>query len=127
MSGLIYIGEDSAVEARLMRGLLEPNWRVEHFEDGLELYQRIHQRPPDLLVTDLMLPGLDGFLLTRLLKFDSQFEKLPIICVSSILEPDLPDRLEQLGADQFLAKPLDPDCLTKLVESLLARPVQIHA
>ncbi len=102
-----------------MQGLLDPSWEVEVFTDGLSVYRKVHQQPPDLLITDLMLPRLDGFLMVGLLKYDSRFEDLPILCVSSILESDLNSRLRQLGAEEFLPKPLDPERFQATVANLL--------
>lgn len=121
MRKVVYLVEDSPEEQALLSSLLRSmdSVHLEVFSDGLQAFDRIQQAPPQLLVLDLMVPGLDGFLLTRLLRFDQRFCKLPILCLSRLPEEGLEERLLSLGATAFLFKPIDNDPFIELVQRLL--------
>ena len=101
-------------------GQLLSDWATRAFQDGLKLYQTLQEEtPPRLLLLDLLLPGMDPFVMVRLLKFDSRFAQLPILCLTSIEEPGLPDRLLRLGARGWLSPDGDPRLLQEAVAALL--------
>lgn len=118
----IFVGEDSPVERRLLCAVLEAeqDYRVSVFEEGLALYRQVHLAPPDLLILDLLLPNLDGFMILRLLKFCDRFADLPILCVSSMRSEGLEQQLRALRADSFLPKPFDAEELLGRVRLLLS-------
>lgn len=118
----IFVGEDSPLERRLLCSVLEADedYKVSIFEEGLTLYRAVHLEPPDLLVLDLMMPNLDGFMILRLLKFCDRFADLPILCVSSMRTEGLEQQLLALRADSFLPKPFDADELLGRVRLLLS-------
>lgn len=121
MSRILYLVEDSPEDQQLLAGLLRstPGLQVEIIADGLQALDLIQRSPPHLLVVDLMVPGLDGFLLTRLLRFDQRFSKLPILCLSRLPEDDLEQRVLGLGATAFLRKPVHNDHFFEVVQRLL--------
>jgi two-component system phosphate regulon response regulator PhoB len=87
-------------------------------EAGVELVQRIK---PDLLILDLMLPGIDGLEVCRRLKSDAKLRSIPIVMVSARgEEPDVVSGLE-LGADDYVSKPFSPKVLLARVKSVLRR------
>lgn len=87
-------------------------------EEGVELVQRIR---PDLLILDLMLPGIDGLEVCRRLKSDVRLQSIPIVMVSARgEEPDVVSGLE-LGADDYVSKPFSPKVLIARVKSVLRR------
>jgi len=118
---VLYLIEDCPEEQELLGGLLRSigTLQVEIFGDGLQAFDRIQQSPPQLLVLDLMVPGLDGFLMTRLLRFDQRFSQLPILCLSRLAEEGLEERVLGLGATAFLSKPIHNDRFVELVQRLL--------
>ncbi len=87
-------------------------------EEGVELVQRIK---PDLLILDLMLPGIDGLEVCRRLKSDANLRSIPIVMVSARGdELDVVSGLE-LGADDYVSKPFSPKVLVARVKSVLRR------
>jgi len=72
-----------------------------------------------LLLLNLLLPGMDPFLMVRLLKFDARFSSMPVLCLTPYHEPGLPDRLHRLGARGWLAPDADSHLLLEAVETLL--------
>lgn len=94
---MIYVGEACPRQQQHLKKVLSGlEWML--FEDGFALYRAVHEDPPQLLVVNLLLPGLDPQVLVRLLKFDSRFTALPILCLSNQAELGLADRMRRLGA-----------------------------
>jgi chemosensory pili system protein ChpA (sensor histidine kinase/response regulator) len=82
-------------------------------------------RHVDALVTDLHLPTMDGFELIERVRSDSRTAQLPIVVISGDPDPDVCDRVYQLGADAFFGKPYSTARVRQKVEELLelyARP-----
>jgi len=115
----ILIVEDEAKIAALLADYLQAAGHVtEILGDGAQALERLRQSPPDLLVLDLMLPGLDGLSLCRELR---QFSALPVLMISARV--DELDRLLglELGADDYLCKPFSPREAVARVKALLRR------
>jgi two-component system alkaline phosphatase synthesis response regulator PhoP len=117
----IYIAEDLPMQVALLRAAFEEEkkYRVEFFSDGLELYLAVQQRPPDMLLLDIIMPSLSGLAITRLLKFNEKFSRIPILVMSSITETDIREKATKTGADFFLPKPFETRELLSQVERLL--------
>ena len=105
------------MEYNLSRDGFEPSG-VESGEEGLEAVSR---EAPDLIVLDLMLPGIDGFEVCRQLKGNEKTAHLPIVIVSAKgEEADIVTGLE-LGADDYITKPFSPKVLVARVRAVLRR------
>lgn len=115
---MIYLGEPDR-DGQKKLGLLLQRWPVQAYQDGLELYRDLQREIPRLLILNLLLPGMDPFLMVRLLKFDSRFRSMPVLCLTPYHEPGLPDRLHRLGARGWLAPGGDCHLLLEAVETLL--------
>ncbi|MGD8434916.1 MAG: response regulator, partial [Syntrophobacterales bacterium] len=89
--------------------------------DGFRGLDRARTEKPDLIVLDVMLPGLNGYKICRLLKFDEQYKRIPIIMLTA--EAQEKDRLiaEETGADYYMTKPFAPDKLIAKVAELLEK------
>lgn len=115
---MIYLGEPDPKRQENYRHLLQ-NWPTRCFEDAQQLYQELQLETPRLLVLNLLLAGMDPYLMVRLLKFDSRFAHMPILCLTFHQEPGLPDRLHRLGARGWLNPDSDSHLLLEAVETLL--------
>lgn len=82
--------------------------RVLQARDGLEALETLAHEQVDLVITDLNMPGLDGFGLVRALREDPATAALPILVLSSLQSEDDVRRTHAVGADAYLPKPLDP-------------------
>src|SRR5690606_29331918 len=93
------------------RGLIFEGYDVEVLDDGRRALDAIRDAPPDLLILDLMLPGLDGIEITRRLRAaeESTGGRLPILMLTA--RDSVADRVTGLdaGADDYLVKPFDFD------------------
>jgi len=118
----IYIVEDEKDIADIVRHYLKnAGYAVEVFDDGEKALRRIRISAPDLLLLDLMLPGMDGLELCRLLRSESQTTKLPIIMLTAKGEET--DKIVglEMGADDYVTKPFSPRELVARVKALFRR------
>lgn len=113
----IYVAEDFPAQVELLKSVFEKEEKFDAtiVSDGLELYLKVQENPPDVLILDIILPTLSGLAITGLLKFDERFKQMPIIVISSITDPDIKERAMKVGADYFLPKPFQPQDLVNTI------------
>ena len=101
----VLLADDNADLRDYVRRLLEPHYEVETVPDGEAALESIHRRPPDLVLSDVMMPRRDGFALLRALREDPDTASLPVILLSARAGEE--SRVEglELGADDYLVKP----------------------
>jgi CheY-like chemotaxis protein len=101
----ILLADDNADMRDYARRLLEPHYRVETVGDGEAALAIAKDRPPDLILTDVMMPGLDGFELLRRLRQDERTRRIPVVMLSARAGEEA--RIEGLsaGAEDYLSKP----------------------
>jgi signal transduction histidine kinase/FixJ family two-component response regulator len=101
----ILVADDNADMRDYVRRLLDARWSVETVADGTAALDAIRARKPDLLLSDVMMPGLDGFALLGALRSDPALRDLPVILLSARAgEEARVDGLDA-GADDYLTKP----------------------
>ncbi len=94
---------------------------VARAQSGVEALLLIGERKPDLLILDIMMPGMDGFEVCRRLKSNPRTENIKIVAITGNHDPSVRDRILRAGADLFFTKPVSiaefrAECL-KLLES----------
>ena len=122
MAKLIYIVEDERDIADLVEHYLKKDgFRSESISDGQRALERIRRQPPDLLVLDLMLPGMDGLELCRILRSEPATKRLPIIMLTAKAEET--DKIVglEMGADDYLTKPFSPKELMARIRAVFRR------
>ena len=122
MAARILIADDDAQIVRLVRSYLEQaGYGVLTAADGDQALHIIRRDRPDLVVLDVMMPGRDGFELTRLLRADESLASIPILMLTARVEDA--DKLSGLnnGADDYLTKPFNPLEVVARVRALLRR------
>jgi CheY-like chemotaxis protein len=88
--------------------------------DGVTALELVHERRPDVIVLDLMLPGIDGYQVLEALRKDEETARIPVLVLTAkSLRADR-ERSHGLGASAFLTKPFLPSELCDLVEELVA-------
>ncbi|MDB4994005.1 MAG: Sensor protein [Myxococcaceae bacterium] len=95
-----------------MQQFLHEEFALEIFDDGYAALDRVRKTPPAALITEIVVPQLDGLTLCRLLKSDPATQFVPILVVSMLASSE---RALKSGADAFLQKPLEK---TRLLASL---------
>ncbi|MEJ6001693.1 response regulator [Paucibacter soli] len=118
----VLVADDNKVNRLLLcRSLELLGHRVESAENGRQALDKLRQHSFDLLLLDLAMPELDGFDLLRLRSDDAALRRVSVIVTSSLGGVAPVARCIELGADDFLHKPVDPWLLKARVESSLAR------
>lgn len=90
--------------------------------DGNSGYSKARSENPDLIILDVMLPGMDGYKVCRLLKFDQKYKRIPIIMLTAKGGKEDQELSRQVGADLFLNKPPELKELLAKVNELLNLP-----
>lgn len=121
-SGLprVLVVEDNAELATYIGRLLEDRYQLKIAADGDEGWQVAHDWHPDLVLTDVMMPGRDGFELCRDLKRHRKTRDIPVVLLTALTHRDALLRGWEAGADEYLFKPFHPRELTTRIGSLLA-------
>jgi CheY-like chemotaxis protein len=88
-------------------------------DGGEEALRSAAADPPDLILVDLMMPGIDGYQLTAALKKDPQTQNIPIIMLSAMSDSATRKRALSTGADAYITKPIDRAELCEQVRSVL--------
>jgi DNA-binding response OmpR family regulator len=112
--------DDEIVLGLIVYRLEHSGYRVISAHDGEEALALALARRPALAVLDVMMPGLDGYDVTRLLRSYDVTRTLPIILLTARAEDADSKRAFDAGADEYLAKPFSPEQLRSRVEALLA-------
>ncbi|WP_148613763.1 response regulator [Nocardioides rubriscoriae] len=119
----IVLADDNEDMRQHVRRLLEPAYRVEVHPDGRSALDAVLAVPPDLVLTDVMMPGLDGFGLVAALRADERTSTVPIIMLSARAgEESTVDGIEA-GADDYLVKPFSARELRARVAGALSLSV----
>jgi two-component system, OmpR family, phosphate regulon response regulator PhoB len=121
----IYVVEDEPDIAEVLAyNLKREGYAVEVFDRGDTALEATRKQPPDLVVLDLMLPGLDGLEFARLVKRDGATARLPVVMLTA--KGEEVDRIVgfELGADDYIAKPFSPREVVLRVKAVLRRASQ---
>ena len=122
MDAKILIVEDERDIVELLRyNLRQENFKVDTVRNGADALQRAVDKPPDLILLDLMLPEVDGLIVCRLLKNDPRTKNIPIVMLTAKDEES--DRVAglELGADDYITKPFSPREVVLRINAVLRR------
>jgi signal transduction histidine kinase len=101
----VVVVDDNADMRGYMTRLLERHWRVDAYPDGRAALEAIQADPPELVLTDVMMPRLDGFGLLAALRADARTASIPVIVVSARAGEESAVEGLEAGADDYLVKP----------------------
>ncbi|MEH2222974.1 ATP-binding protein [Nostoc sp.] len=118
-SARILLADDNADMRDYVKRLLSQQYEVESVPDGLAALDSARERVPDLVLTDVMMPGLDGFGLLQALRADPLTQKVPIILLSARAGEEARVEGLEAGADDYLIKPFSARELLARVEAAL--------
>jgi len=112
---VLVVDDDPAIRLLCSINLQIDGFVVLEAEDGRRGLEQACSEHPDVIVTDVKMPGLDGFQLAEALRSNERTRQIPLIFVSGETDPANAGRARELGALAYLTKPFDPPALTSLV------------
>ena len=115
----ILVVEDDEEIRKYICDQLRPEFNTRESEDGKDAYQKILDKKPDLIISDVMMPEMNGFELCRKIRQNPNINSVPVILLTAKTTVD--DNLEglELGADAYITKPFNMNILRKTVENLV--------
>jgi CheY-like chemotaxis protein len=122
----ILIVDDNAMNIDLVSFLLAADsMQVESAADAAQASARIAALPPDLILMDIQMPGVDGLELTRRLKADPATRRIPIVALTAYAMKGDEDRMLAAGCDGYIAKPVEVATFTRRVREFLVRAAPV--
>jgi len=116
----ILIAEDSATQREQLRMILEKRgFGIAVAADGAEALARAERSPPDLILSDVVMPGLDGYQLCKRIRSHPSLNATPFILLTSLSDPEDVIKGLECGADSFISKPIRPDKICDQIRSML--------
>lgn len=116
----ILVIDDNPTNLKLASDLLEfANYEVFEAEDAEQALRVIQQTPPDLILMDIALPGMDGLTLTRHLKTGNETRQILIIALTAFAMRGDEKRAREAGCDGYITKPIDTRKLARQVAEVL--------
>lgn len=103
----------------LVQELEDSNYQIITASNGREALDKIQSEQPDLILLDLMMPVLDGFVVLSQIKADNDLRNIPVIIVSAANDSRSVVKGIKQGAEDYLTKPIDPGLLIKKLKEYL--------
>lgn len=122
----VLIVEDNIELLRLMKRLLQPRYHVITANDGREALQLIQTKKVDIVVSDVMMPEMDGYELTDHIKHNEIYSHLPVILLTAKTTEDDQQKALLTGADGYITKPFKIRDLQLRIDNLIANRQRIH-
>lgn len=125
MNGDILIVEDSLTQAERLKHTLQeayPDTRIRLAMNGQEGIEAVRERPPKLVISDVIMPLMDGYEMCANIKKDEKYKNIPVILLTSLSDPEDIIRGLNAGTDYYLTKPYEEDFLLFKVKSILEHP-----
>jgi len=118
----IAVIEDNPDNRMLVRALLEDSYELMEYDNGNDALEAMRLTPPDLILLDISLPGIDGVEVLRLIREDPLLAPLPVIALTAHAMGTARERFLQAGFDQYVSKPItDEDVLLDSIRDLLRK------
>lgn len=111
----IMIVDDSETITRTARKFLEPDYEVFEVSNGFQALGAVIEIRPDMVFMDIMMPRLDGYSACLAIKSNPEFDKLPVVMLSSKDSPFDKARGAMMGGNDYLTKPFSADALVDAV------------
>ena len=118
---ILIVEDDEDIQQLVGYNLIKAGFLVEYGDSGEQALEKIKHQAPDLILLDLMLPGMSGTELCRVIRSDSQLHEIPIIMLTAKgEEADVISGFDH-GADDYITKPFSPKILISRIKAVLRR------
>lgn len=116
----VLIVDDEPMARTLLRLMLvRAGFNVSEAEDGFDALEKVQVSQPDIILLDVMMPGMDGFSVCEALRQRKETSTLPIIMLSAKTDLDSINKGLRVGATKYLTKPISPEELSRHVNDVL--------
>ncbi len=123
---VLVVEDEEDIRELVSYNLLKEGYQVAGVASGEDALEAVESKAPDLILLDIMLPGVDGLRVCRKLKEDPEYSEIPIIMLTAKgEEPDIVAGLN-MGADDYILKPFSPKVLLARVQAVLRRAEVDH-
>ena len=116
---VLIVDDESMARTLLRLMLVRAGFNVSEAEDGYDALEKIRKNRPDIVLLDVMMPGMDGFAVCETLRSNPETLSLPIIMLSAKTDLDSINKGLRAGATVYLTKPISPEDLTRHVREVL--------
>ncbi|MBU2511181.1 response regulator [bacterium] len=116
----ILVVDDTPENIDILVGILKESYRVKAAISGEKALKSAKKNPPDLILLDIMMPGMDGYQVFEQLKADPVTANVPVVFVTGRSESADLEKGMAMGARGYLTKPVDPVKVTTLVHEILS-------
>ena len=113
--------DDTPANLSLLTELLYGSYRVKVATNGAKALELATSNPPDLILLDVMMPGLNGYEVLERLRADPRLRDIPVIIISAVDQIESAIRCIKLGAEDYLQKPFNPTLLHARVSASLEK------
>ena len=119
MKKILIVEDESDLAGALKMRFEATGFSVEIAVDGQEALQKVRDNTPDLIILDIMLPKIDGYKVSRMLKFDDKYKNIPIIMLTAKAQEKDKELGLQVGANAYIIKPFESKDLVDKVKELV--------
>ncbi|WNJ17532.1 two-component regulator propeller domain-containing protein [Pontibacter sp. G13] len=122
----VLIVEDHTDMREFLQEILQPSFQVLEARDGVQAWMIIERSAPDLIISDAMMPEMDGFELCRQVKTTARTAHIPFVMLTAKSSPEGVQRGIEHGADLYLTKPFEPRILQMHLDNLLRNRARVR-
>lgn len=101
---ILWVEDDKLIGTILSKKFISSGFDLIHTKNGDEVFERLKHTIPDIIILDLILPGMDGFDILEKIRSNNEFKKVPILVLSNLSKTSDRERAKKLGAQKFLVK-----------------------
>ena len=118
---VLVVDDDRIMRALLTRGVEQAGHLAQTVDNGRDALEHLREEPCDVVLLDIVMPELDGVAVLEQMKADPRLQHIPVIMISAVDEIESVVRCIEMGAEDYLPKPLDPVILRARINAGLAR------
>ena len=122
---VLIVDDESSMVSVLQRHVSNAGYTYDTASNGLEALEKIKKEQPDLVLLDLMMPGMNGFETCRRIREDEKSRRIPVLIITALRSESDSDAAAACGANEFIVKPIDGPHLAQRLRHHLGSPFKI--
>jgi len=120
-SHVLVVDDDELARMEISRCIEQQGHTVSLAEHGAKALDMLRSQAFDLVLLDLLMPGVDGFEVLRQMKADSTLREIPVIVITAVGDPESAAKCAEMGVIDHLTKPVDPNLLAERANAILTK------